>query len=442
MKLLTVKTILLKKHLLLFLLNLYVLSVFAQQQLHIHHINIENGDATLIGIYDEGQQKYTSKILIDGGQSTPDKMLLPYITKMVGSDKESFHFNYVVLTHYHDDHYKGLLALKDGRITADSIIDPGGYKVSTVFKHSAVGGTKPDSLKIADQWISALKAAASHTPDAYVKGRSKMMINFSSGSTSSIGNKIIIGKVGDNDVVLECIAGWGNTLSAGGSIKRNPSPKKSNANNFTLAFMVSCGEFRYFIGGDMGGSSSGSYINQEATVTTYLNDAYPAATSAEGDETVKGHVCGFKANHHGSNNSNTATFMQGMHPAITISSGGNKASWHLPNPAYIGRLGAVTSLSSSSTLPEGTFNRGIYFTNLYDFTSSFMSLTTANTNFANKPGISYDYGNNTATAKASYMIKLTDADALDEKSVFETGRVDITNDVPYQRLGLFFCHKR
>lgn len=99
-------------------------SIYGQQELHIHHINIENGDATLVGIFDITQQKYSSKILIDGGQLSAEKMLLPYIHKMIGDDGESVHFNYVILTHYHNDHYTGLMALKNGRITADSIIDP------------------------------------------------------------------------------------------------------------------------------------------------------------------------------------------------------------------------------------------------------------------------------------------------------------------------------
>jgi hypothetical protein len=42
--------------------------------------------------------------------------------------------------------------------------------------------------------------------------------------------------------------------------KPNPNPQRSNANNFTLAFILSCGEFRYFIGGDLGGSG-GTYID-------------------------------------------------------------------------------------------------------------------------------------------------------------------------------------
>ncbi len=430
-----------KKIINLLLVNAFVFIASAQQQLHIHHINIENGDATVIGIYDESQHKYTAKILIDGGQSPANTMLLPYLKKMMGSSPDALHFDYVMLTHYHDDHYKGLLALQTGLITADSIVDPGGYKVSTIFKHSANSGTKPTSLVIAQPWLTALKAAAHHSPKPYVKGRSQVLIRFDKTASTSIGNTITIGKVGNNDVQLECISGWGNTLSSGGQIVSNPAPTKNNANNFTLAFILHCGEFRYFIGGDMGGSG-GQYIDQETTATQFFNETYPSAKSMSGDATAKGHICGFKANHHGSKNSNTPEFIQDMKPAIVVTSGGNKPSWHLPNPDYLKRLQDVKPLSASVDLPDGSFNQGFYFTNLYNFSSSFPSLTTANTAFKNKPGISYNYGNDAANKKAGYLIKVTDADGISEKSSFEVGRVDITNAIPYQKLATFSCHKK
>lgn len=423
------------------LLAVYLLACTAraQQQLHIHHINIGNGDATLIGIYDSAEHKYTSKVLIDGGQLKAELRLLPYIRKMVGEDEESFHFNYVILTHYHDDHYKGLLALQDGRLTADSIIDPGGYRVSSYFRHSATVGTVPDSLKLAMPWLTAIKTAARHLPDPYVKGRSTVLLRFGSTGRTGIDGSVRIGMIGDTPVELHCIAGWGNTLTDHGGIKPNPKPKKTNGNNYTLAFVLSCGEFRYFIGGDMGGTSSGQYIDQESAVTAYLNDAYPQSHAMTGDEEIAGHVCGFKANHHGSDHSNNAAFMEGMHPAITVTSAGDKNQWHLPHPEYLKRLAKVEPLSVSDHLTGDRYNRGVYFTNLYNFTN-YPSKTKANTLFRNKPGISYNYGNNSPTASGSYLIIVNEGN--EGKSIFEAGRVDITGTVPYQRLAVFNCHRQ
>jgi hypothetical protein len=96
----------------------------------------------------------------------------------------------------------------------------------------------------------------------------------------------------------------------------------------------------------------------------------------------------------------------------------------------------------SGNLANGFFNKGVYFTNLYNFNSSFPSVTTANTAFNNKPGVSYNFGNDAGSAKDSYLIKVTDAASLGQKSVFESGRVDITASVPYHRIAFFTCHTK
>lgn len=402
---------------------------FAQQELHIHQINIENGDATLIGIFDVATRKYTSKVLIDGGQPGPETSLMPYLRKIAGTDDASLHFQYVVLTHYHDDHYNGLLALETGLITADSIIDPGGYRVSSYFKHTAVAGTSPAAMSKALAWLAAMKTASRHQPP-FVKGRSKVMLRFGTDSKTSIGNSIVIGKIGSSNVELRCIAGWGNTLSENGTIVPNPKPAGTSANNFSLAFILSCGEFRYFIGGDMGGKN-GSYINQETPVTKFLNDEYPSAVSTTSNTAIRGHLCGFKSNHHGSRESNIALFMESMHPAIVMTSAGSHGGWKLPSVDYLDRLSNVTALSDS---------KGVYFTNLYDFSGG-ASKATAITLFRNKPGVSFHYGNET-TKKLSYVIKLTDAPSLNTKSSFEVGTIDISKTNPYEMLTRFACHKK
>lgn len=411
----------------------------AQQELHIHQINIENGDATLIGIFDTSSNKYTSKILIDGGQLGPEEKLLPYLKKILGTSASSLHFNYVILTHYHDDHYNGLLGIEDGLITADSIIDPGGYTVSTYFKHSAPAGTKPASMSKAIPWLNAMKKASRHQPEPYVKGRSKLVIQYGTNASTSIGNSITIGRLGSKDVQLRCIAGWGNTLSENDAIDPNPKPSKTSANNFTLAFILSCGQFRYFIGGDMGGKN-GSYINQESSVTKFLKSEYPRSISLSDNHSIEGHLCGFKANHHGSSESNIASFMEGMSPAVVMTSAGSHGSWKLPSVTYLNRLSNVKPLTEDTSPSAGTSNIGVYFTNLYDFSSTASSKATALNLFRNKPGVSFHYGNET-TKKLSYMIKVTDS-SLNTTSSFEVGTMDISKQNPYDRLSRFNCHKK
>jgi len=415
----------------------------AQQELHIHHINVEDGDAIMIGIYDKASDKYTAKMLIDGGYSSADKMLLPYLNKMVSHSDEPVHFNYIVLTHFHNDHYNGLNALKKGKITADSLIDPGGYDFDEVFggKKHAAGEEAPERLEMANTWISTLKTAASHSP-AYIKDHSRVFVSYGTSTKSAIGKSLVLGKVGNNKVELRCVAGWGNTLSDHG-VTPNPDPDKDNPNNYSLAFVLTCGEFRYFIGGDIGGSDDTQYIDQETILTGYLNKTFKNAYSWSHDSTSAGHICGIKANHHGSNNSNTSYFMESMHPAIVVTSAGQKDNWHLPGIDYLDRLSTVRPMSENATASTGDLaNRGVYFTNLYNFTKGNTSLAHADQLFKNAVGVSYNYGNNTASSKASYLIKVTDAASLSTKSSFEVGRVDIDKATPYKKLATYKCHTK
>lgn len=398
----------------------------AQQELQIHHINIENGDATMIGIYDQHARRYTASVLIDGGLSSAGNYLLPYLQKLGDT-----HFNYIILTHYHNDHYNGLNALGTGQLTADSLVDPGGYDFSQYFPTqpmlAQLTESKPASLNVAQQWLTIIGRA---TIGHYLQGRSESLVSYGTSPKTDIGHQLRIGTLGGIPVTLECLAGWGNTLGDQG-IVADPLPGKGNANNFSLAFILHCGEFRYFIGGDLGGSNDNLYIDQEDILTGYFAKEFPATHSRDGHTVKAGHICGFKADHHGSNYANTESFMQSMYPAVAITSGGNRASWHLPQVDYLNVLASVNSLSGT---------RGVYFTNLYDFAPDRTSLSTAQQLFANRSDINFDYGNPPGH-KYSYVIRIN-ADHLDAESDFEVDRVDISQVQPYSRLAIFQCHKK
>jgi hypothetical protein len=395
---------------------------------------------------------------LDGGNSNPDIYLIPYLQKMMGPGTNALHFDYIILSHFHQDHYKGLTAIKNGKITADTLIDPGGYKYDDVFggRHPAVE-TPPTSMDKPDAWLSALTTAAHHQPK-FIKDHSRLFASFGTTGKTGIGKTLTLGMVGGHPVTLQCVAGWGNTLAANG-ITANPTPSKSNANNFTISFILTLGEFRYYLGGDMGGSNDGAYIDQETPLLSYLPVRFPNAHpfSSSSEVNTPGHLCGFKASHHGSDHSNEEEFITSMHASITVTSAGSNNSWHLPSISFLERLAAVTPLTPHAQSEEQMQSahadtgmatalllpsaRGIYFTNLYDFSGGNNSLDKANTLFANKPGISYDYGNNSNNRKGGYLIKITDAAGIATNSSFEAGRVDINNNQPYQRLATFNCHR-
>lgn len=407
-----------------------------QQELQVHHINVEDGDATLIGIYDSSTHSFLHKILIDGGNSNPEQLLLPYLRKVCAHDAGPTHFDYIILTHYHEDHYNGLLAVANGRISADSAVDPGGYDFASIFPGEQLNpGNAPASMAVVPGYTNALNIAATHNP-AFIKAHSKILFSYGAPGSSSLGRSIELGKIGGVPIRLECVAGWGNTLSSGSTIG-DPKPAKTNANDFTLAFVLTFGEFRYFIGGDLGGRTEGDYIDQETALISYLAKIFPSAKSISGTKQVAGHLCGFKADHHGSEHSNTASFMDAMFPAVTVTSAGHRSSWHLPSVNYLQLLSGVKPLSDAAGTP-GQFSRGDYFTNLYNFPEG-ASLDQAKNLFSHKPGTSFDYGNNTASSKAGYMIRVGAA-GITAKSSFQVYRVDISQPSLFTSLTTFNCH--
>jgi hypothetical protein len=407
---------------------------FSQEELHIHHINVEDGDATFIGIYDSATHRYTASMLIDGGASAPGALLLPYLKKIMNSDQPRL--NIIALTHYHKDHYNGLLALKNGRLRADSVIDPGGYVLGSVFPAQAgvtTTETKPDAMAVYDGWTDALKTAVAA---GFLKGHITGIYHYGTTRTSDLGHRLVLGTMGGQQVSLECIAGWGNNLDAG-PVHADESPEKDNANNFSLAFILSCGQFRYFIGGDLGGSTDAQYIDQESSLTAYLAKEYPTSWSWNHSKQSAGHICGFKADHHGSNHSNNAFFMSAMTPAITVTSAGSQASWHLPHPAYLTRLAQVKPISVWTASSNQVYNRGIYITNLYNF-NGYPSKTTATGLFGGQAGVSFSYGNAQQGVKSSYLIKVN-AEGIAGRSQFQVYRTD-GSGASSTLLANFLCH--
>ncbi|HEY0176181.1 MAG TPA: MBL fold metallo-hydrolase [Pedobacter sp.] len=425
-----------KKMIICLCLSWIICPALAQEELRIHHINVEDGDATMIGIYNTVSGKYTNSILIDGGNANPNDLLLPYLKKVTGNAAP--HFDYVVLTHYHQDHYNGLLALKDGRITADSVIDAAGYPLGPVFPAQAgvqAPEDKPASLKIAQPWMDALTTAVSH---GFVKAHALNFMSFGTSAGTSIGHQLTIGTNGGLPVVLECVAGWGNTENGDG-LTANPAPDKDNANDFSLGFVLTCGQFRYFIGGDMGGETKGDYIDQETPLTASLKSKFPVSWSYNHISSAAGHICGFKANHHGSGHSNDMDFMKATTAAVTVTSAGRMPQWHLPNTSYLKRLDSIKPLSVWTSASGTLVNRGVYMTNLYDF-PDFPAKTLSVSTFPARTLTSFSYGNSTAGQKSGYMISVK-PEELAEKSAFQVYKVDNAGSRQVL-LANFLCHSK
>lgn len=366
-------------------------------------------------------------------RSCTPNLRLPYLRRVSGASAP--HFAYVALTHYHKDHYNGLRALATGAITADPVIDPVGYPIGRVFPnqqnvHNLMPPPfNPDTSKA---WTDILGMAVSH---GFVKGHTTALLSFENGPHTSLGHRITLGTVNGLPVRLECVAGWGNTLQAQG-IAPDRAPGRQNPNDFTIAFILSCGQFRYLIAGDLGGEDHTPYLDQESPLSAHLAAEYPSAWSADHRRQAAGHICGFKADHHGSEHSNQLLFMQHMTPAITVVSAGHQPKWHLPSPVFVQRLSQVGALS---TPPAPGYSRGVYITNLYDF-PNFPSKSSAIQQFGHPGNTSFSYGNASPGQKSGYLIRVN-PQHLDKASAFAVYRTD-QSAASVTLLASFTCHQQ
>lgn len=428
--------------------------------LEIHHINVENGDATMIVVHDTANNTFPVKILIDGGNSGTDRFLQNYFTNYFGATNMPVTFKYLILTHFHKDHYAGFNKLANGTIfRADTVIDPGGYALGGTFAPINPPQATPDrGASDAPNYRKALKDGFTNN---YLRARSLVVTSF----PRDIGKVLKIDTLNGVPATLKCVASSGYTYSAGDTAVNNGITNRNNPNNFSLGFILEYGQFRYFTAGDMGGYSNGTctnYIDQEATVdggivSLFNTKSYRFDRNAN-DVSAKGHVCAFKTSHHGSDCSSSSDLLRFTACAMFLSAG-NMSKWGLPIPDFQERIDTLLdplSEWSSAQRPLGVNNRGIYITNLYNFTSGTKKYcrSTAINLFANKDSTNFSYGNDYSatgvhgnnqyqskdvTCKDSYVLKVEPNNIMTQ-SQFYVYRVNYYKNTN-QLLSTYQCHR-
>ncbi|PSL44236.1 hypothetical protein CLV51_106102 [Chitinophaga niastensis] len=431
--------------------------------LEIHHINIENGDATMIVVHDTASNTFPVKILIDGGNSGTDRFLQNYFTSYFGAANMPVTFKYLILTHFHKDHYAGFNKLGNGTIfRADTVIDPGGYTLGATYGPVNPPQATPNRGAKASSDASIYKKALRDAfNNNYLQSRSLLVTSF----PRDIGQVLKIDTLNGVPATLKCLVSSGYTYGAGGAAVNDGIAGRNNANNFSLGFILEYGQFRYFTAGDMGGYKNGgcsAYIDQEVTVdggfdTLFNTKSYRFDKKARNVAAI-GHVCAFKTSHHGSDCSSSHDLMKFTACAMFLSAG-NMSKWGLPEPTFQKRIDTLfdpLSEWSSAQRPLSVNNRGIYITNLYNFpsgTKKFCRSSAINL-FANKDSTNFSYGNDynpqgvhgnnqyqskQVNCKDSYVLKV-EPNNITTQSQFYVFRVNYYKNIN-QPLSTFKCHR-
>jgi beta-lactamase superfamily II metal-dependent hydrolase len=204
----------------LFLLPFLLASSLSFAQLRIHHIDVGQGDSTLI-IAPNG---YT--MLIDAGNNGKGKnVVLPYLRNL-GISK----LNYIVSSHYDADHIGGLDEVITGLGTAN---------IGTCYDRGT-SSALPNTVSYTS-YASAARAA----------GR----------VTIFVGNIISMGSV-----KLKCVAVDGYVLNYG-----QVEHSSSSENDLSVALVLTYSKFKYFTGGDCGGETT-YYADLETPMATIVGN--------------------------------------------------------------------------------------------------------------------------------------------------------------------------
>jgi beta-lactamase superfamily II metal-dependent hydrolase len=255
------------------------------QILTIHHLDVGQGDATLIRV------KGGKTVLIDAGNTGKGKdVVFPYLRNLGITS-----LDFIVASHYHSDHIGGLDEVIQSfpKDSIRSILDRG------------YNPPLPKSKAFTDYWT-----AANQTHHH---------------STITLGQVLDLG----NNITLQCIAVNGSVLHYG----EVPSARLDE-NNLSVAWLLSFEKvidkrkytFRYFTGGDCGGVTS-NYADLETPLASIVDD-----------------IDVMKINHHGSRYSSNRIFLQQLNPeAVVISVGDNNRYGH-PAQEVIDRLENTKSI--------------------------------------------------------------------------------------------------
>lgn len=269
--------------------------------LQIHHINIGQGDSTLV-IGPTGKT-----MLLDAGESywnssIDAQKIGSYIESVTGSK----HLDYVVISHFQVDHvgyvgYGGLWHL----------VEQQGFTVGKMIHrdYSNYLGTTSGTF---DNWKEYLEGP----------GKAKLNPVIAVEGTSQI-------DLGGNTIV-DIVAIDGNHSLKMGNFSNDPAPPSEN--DYSIGVTIKYGTFDEWVGGDL----SGQYY--ESAYGYKYHDIELSAAKEVGDVDI------YRVNHHGSDHSSSPTFVNQLDPEVSVISVGDANTYGHPRQSVMDLLLATSNV--------------------------------------------------------------------------------------------------
>ncbi|MDD5277486.1 MAG: hypothetical protein PHR16_15570 [Methylovulum sp.] len=261
--------------------------------LEIHHVNVTNGDGSII-LVKQGDT-VLKKVLIDISGLNQGANLLDTYCSQYGIGNT---FDYMAVSHYHKDHMTGILKAQP---KFEKYIDIGGYwqsadmvnprnqlhELSAAFnkykdyihKLSGTGGEQPplSGSNYATREAIPFIDAANYNKDGGCKDPQILTPH-----------EIVLYQSSTDKISLFCVAADGVLADGTNVMELQSAEKQANAqnkpasavsspNNYSLAFILAwpAQDFYYYTAGDLSGDPSlQHYLNIEEPLVNYLKNGY------------------------------------------------------------------------------------------------------------------------------------------------------------------------
>ncbi len=312
-------------------------------ELQIHHIDVNQGDATLV-IAREDPGQIVRSVLIDGGLGNQAPVVHEYITNAANLAA----LDIMVSTHYDNDHLNGLTGLLNMNVnTYDNLrIYDQGWPVGINVNYQSyltrinmrgnrvrvtggvtIDGNQPGYINAGGSAFGVPAVLTPAVPVNLAIQGNRQNPNWLVGQEILWDN--VIGGQPLGAPGIHCIAANRHVLQqGGGTVLHQAALAQDVPNELSLAFLISLGNFRYYIGGDIESAQEDGGLNNDDGIMHFLNQA----------NNLQGCVPCIKCSHHGSDRSTSQGFLNRVLPHTAFISCGDGNNFGHPNQALIDRL--------------------------------------------------------------------------------------------------------
>lgn len=317
-------------------------SVIIAQSLEVHHLNVGQGDASLI-LSKDSTGIIIKTVLIDGGFKKDGNIILTYL-RGLGINK----LDYVIASHYDRDHVGGLIVVLDyargnpGTLRVDSVLDRG----------DVISPGHGTNYKTAANRYGSRRRTL-------IPGDSlRLFTDVTSGT-------------GKYSIWMECLCVNGVVFNkALGNYDAVAGIAIPDENDLSTGFRIGYGKFRYLTCGDIGGKRNsqpgtcdGNYSCKFVDIETNLI-------------AVAGEVSAYKVSHHGSRCSSNNNWVTDAKAVVAVISSGRSSKYKHPREEVVMQLNAAPDMVNFfMTCPTNLYGRTLAPKGILNTTNSPVILT-------------------------------------------------------------------